>query len=399
MRTWPRRSRSAFIKRLMAACVRMDETVAREYLESSIVDAAEDAVDHSTRAPGAGEKQYFLTLPKSEACVIAGIAAASDEQGLEGGGELYGLLSQGGRPVVLLVTGPSPGATRSPTFFRQAPEFRRRTQDAIGRTFGLQLVGTYHHHTIDLPHPSRYDVEQCQSFTARNRLNHWAQIITTVHGNGGRRLFNRPRCQGARQASSLRIAIHASQFTDPQRGEKKNVPLRILAGMSPMRLAVLSSGVLAPADIGQSYCDFPMDRIVYTPFDFDARYPQPRAQIPESLDLVEHLQELPERVQHGVQIRVDTRRNLVVVLLPLPDGSRARIAYTRRATHLIDSISLNQHDGEVVQDEISAHFVGQPSIPLKQIYETLVSRSQKVTEEVRHSEPEDSIPTVLQEQE
>jgi hypothetical protein len=258
------------------------------------------------------------------------------------------------------------------------------------------MEGTHHHHTMDLPRPSPFDVQQVQDFTARNNFANWLQIVTTVHNDHRSRPFGRSGLRGARQSALLQIALHAFVYTAPQRGEKIEVPIRVIRGTSPMRLAALTGGMLDPVDIGQSYCEFPMDRIVYNAFDFDGHYPKMDAIIPDSLALTDQLQDLPHEVQHNVRIRAHKGRDLVTILLPLPDGRTASIAYQRRPTHLIESISLGKGEHDKTEEELSTLFADRPNVSLQQVYEKLVS-THRMSENPDQVEPGDSTSGLSQE--
>jgi len=366
----------------------------REAVEGRLDGLARD--NTSVLCDASGRK--YVAIFESELRVMAGIAAEWAARGLETVQEIYGLLSQGGRAVILLVTAPGPNAAHRRLFCQQDLEFFRRTSEAIGRRLGLQVIGSEHLHLVDLPHESGFDEQQVRDFTARNNFSCWVQIITTVHDGRVSRPSGRSPRKGVGQKDLLRIAVHTFLYTDPQRGQKVDIPLRVMPGMSPMRLSALAGGILDPADIGQSYCDFPMDRIVYNAFDFDAHYPQQDTRIPETLALVEQFQELPEEVQNNIQICADAGRDSVVVALPLPGSGRVSIAYSRVPTHAIESISLGDGENRDTEAELSALFVGQRGVALRQIYETLVAKRRPATHGVCRLESGDAASGTRQEQ-
>ncbi len=75
----------------------------------------------------------------------------------------------------------------------------------------------------------------------------WCEIITTCEiGDYTSRFFGRPHRNMPRLRNSLQIRVRTFLYTDPQRGEKIEVPLRVLSGISPFRMQVLADGVVCP---------------------------------------------------------------------------------------------------------------------------------------------------------
>lgn len=77
---------------------------------------------------------------------------------LETGGDLFGLWTHEGAPVVMLATGPGPRARRSSTSFWQDPEFLETEHARLWQRHGLVNLGEWHsHHHIGLAEPSGGD--------------------------------------------------------------------------------------------------------------------------------------------------------------------------------------------------------------------------------------------------
>jgi len=76
----------------------------------------------------------------------------------ETGGQMFGLWTDRGVPVVLYVIGPGPSAGHDTTFFSQDIGYLRRVSSVIMKEWGLQHVGEWHsHHVLGLSRPSGHD--------------------------------------------------------------------------------------------------------------------------------------------------------------------------------------------------------------------------------------------------
>lgn len=324
--------------------------------------------------PGTGRRDYIV-ICESEFRVIAGIVALYGR--IECSMNLFGLWTRGERFVVLLVIAPGPKAIQTACYCEQDIAFFRRVSEIIETRLGIQWNGEAHnHHELGLQEPSDGDLHQVQRVTGRNNFRRWVDLITTFE-NGGHtsRLFGRRRRSTTRWEDSPQIKIKAFSYTDPQRGEKVEVPLRILRGPSPFRLQVLATGILEPADIGEYASGFPMEKISYEPFDFEQQYCNQADHIPESLALAEQCSRLPEHARKNIKIYVNGEQGLVTVVLPLPDGSIANISYDHKPTHLIRSVSVRNNND--IRDVTEALVCNKRDISLNQIYEALVNRNNR----------------------
>jgi len=218
--------------------------------------------------PGTDRRDYIV-IYESEFRVIAGIVASYGR--IECSINIFGLWTRGGRFVILLVIAPGPKAIQTACYCEQDIEFFKRVSEIIETKLGIQWGGEAHnHHELGLQEPSDGDVHQVQRVTSQNNFWQWVDLITTFE-NGGHtsRLFGRRRRNTGRWEDSPQVKIDAFLYTDPQHGEKIEVPIRILHGPSPLRLQALATGILEPADIGEYASDFPIEKISYEPFDFE----------------------------------------------------------------------------------------------------------------------------------
>jgi len=113
--------------------------------------------------------------------------------------------------------------------------------------------------------------------------------------------------------------------------------------MSPIRLAALAHGKPDPAALGEYASGFPMEQIVYEPFDPDEVFSDASQRIPESL--VTQLRQLPSEAQQD-DINLNVVDDLVIIELPLPGGAIVHVS--------VDMDTPHQIRGVYVEDETAA---------------------------------------------
>ena len=136
----------------------------------------------------------------------------------ETGGQLIGLWTHGGAPVVYAATRPGRNCVREPHHFRQAPATHRRIEAHMWRQYGLQCVGIWHsHHGLPLTQLSRGDLERTQRYARRHNRPKFTEILGWIR-NG---------------EAQLRPYV----FTDAKRLSAPAAELEVLPGKSPLRSA------------------------------------------------------------------------------------------------------------------------------------------------------------------
>ncbi|MBL7223900.1 MAG: Mov34/MPN/PAD-1 family protein [Candidatus Brocadiae bacterium] len=290
-----------------------------------------------------GSKREMI-IHESELRAIAGLAAQWG--GLETGGDMYGLYTRQGRPVVQFVSGPGPGATHETAHFAQDLRFCVRMHREMGSRYGLQWLGTFHsHHGLGLRRPSGGDVSQVRSVTNRNNLKQWCEIIAS-HARPSRAHYAVPAFLPTRDPSNggLSIRIDAFIYSDPQKGAWLPARVRVLPSPSPFRGSARSSMGASPDGVGGA-ARFPMERIVLEGQDADRVAPE---QDGDFGALASQLARLPERAQQEVELRAET--GSLLIKLPLPGGDAVLMALSKRPPHsvqtvcIIDEVTLDGKD-------------------------------------------------------
>ena len=297
-------------------------------------------------------RRPYVTVFESELRVMAGLSAAWGT--METGGMAFGLLSRGGRPVIHLVTAPGPKAVHQYAHFEQDLEFAKATIRTIEQAYGSQYNGDWHsHHVLGLDEASAGDVDQVRSVTSHNGFQRWCGFITTAAGNGNDLAANLRfgwNQAAAPAAAGSCVRVNACVYADPQAGRKVQAPLRVLAGVSPLRVALLANAVVDPARLGQHAASFPLERIVYDVFETDQAPSASADEIPK--EIVAQLEKLPKDVQNA-NICLDVDANSVVVHLPLGGGRVADVAYDRRTPHCPQTVHV-RHTATGQRQDVTA---------------------------------------------
>jgi len=323
-------------------------------------------------------RRRYLMIYRSEVRVLAGISARWGE--LETGVEFFGAWSNKGLPIIQLVIGPGLRAVHGPCRYQQDLDFFRRIHDVIVSEYGIEWIGGGHSHcNLGLRSPSSGDVRQVMGLTRRNNLDRWCEIITTFVDANDHPGTNQIVTQiPAGPNNSLHVQVDAYLYTDPQRGEKVRVPIRVLPGISPFRKELLKSGKLSPADIGEYAVHFTLENIHYESLDSKRACPDLADEVFEVI--ATQCRELTEEAQEGISFSV--LPHSVVVVMPLLNGAAAYIEYGRKPPHEITGIWVRSDHGR--RDDLSADFLDRRRVTtLNQIYSLLASQAHKSTKRSR----------------
>ncbi len=305
-------------------------------------------LDMKGRDRNATDAARFLMYESELRCVAAN---SVEWGGLETCGDMYGLWTHRRRAVVMLVVGPGPGAVHQPAHCVQDIDFFRRNTEFLYTHFGLQYIGPWHSHgEMELGRPSGPDAEQIRSISRRNGFSHLVEIITTlraaerghvssplrVNGSGDapgaswKPWFMR-RCR-SHSRTDMHVKINAFEHTDPQSGQGRRCSIKVLPGISPVRLALVRNHPHVHAALNCQAPDFPMERVLFDSLDEsstdipdDAR----EAAVPE--ELVEQCEHLPSMVLDKMIVTV--REGLILFELPIASGATVLVAYETKAPH------------------------------------------------------------------
>jgi len=120
----------------------------------------------------------YVGIWQNELQVMAELASRWGD--IETGGEVYGLISHAGRPVIMLVTPPGPKAIHRVAQFTQDVDFFKETDVFLRNNFGLQYEGSWHsHHHLDIKGLSPGDIHSSNAIASKNGYWRLAQFVLT----------------------------------------------------------------------------------------------------------------------------------------------------------------------------------------------------------------------------
>lgn len=159
-----------------------EKVIAMKYIQSALNrDRVAPMENSSSRSGVSNSLGGVIYTYESELRLIMEVSLAHGDE--EVGGELFGLLTRGGRPVILRVTPPSPNARHGKTYFAQELSWLQRQVKIQWEKFGLQYIGRWHlHHFLNLPCPSGGDSSRIQSISGNNEVSGLIEIIVTFEG-------------------------------------------------------------------------------------------------------------------------------------------------------------------------------------------------------------------------
>ena len=260
--------------------------------------------------------EHFIVIWENILQFIAGLAFRAGE--VETGGELYGLLSHAGRPVIMLATPPGPGAIREKARFCQDIEFMKETNAYLSNEYGIQIQGNHHNHHYMLDGLSGGDIRSTHSIAKKNQYKKMCQIVLTfedesrierIHSENTDLPLRGTVSQNIRPAY---IRVNAFVYSDARYSQPTRCPIKVLSGISPFTYALNKK-----VGVSEHMTCFPhpLSRIIYDSIESPQ---EPTAQSPELPRAIkDQCLLLPENVQKTIEIVF--KKDLVLLSLDLPE--------------------------------------------------------------------------------
>jgi len=323
----------------------------------------------------------YIVIYESELRVLAGLAAESGN--LEFAGALYVLWTRDGMPVVFLATTDGSGPARkgpAGTIHRWgyceiSPKYFQNTTLAIEGAYGVKLGGFHHRHPgLGMEGPSGPDTSRVVSIMRKNRLNQLISIITTTADGGGTSRSHRTgrSRRTAKQEQAGNIRINAFLYCNPDEGHYQRVDVKVLPGISPLRLAILAGGPVDMIAIGEHARAFPLDRVVVDAADPDGALPCRGT--PELESLSEQIRRVPEAARERIDVSVGS--GTVTLDIPLPAGPIARIIVDEDPPHVVRRAGLKGDQNSEICVADMLH-VGDGDFLLERAYALLAAHAQR----------------------
>ena len=152
---------------------------------------------------------YRVRIFESELRVICD--ETLDFPNIETGGNLYGLLSHGGSPVVSLATRPAGRIHRGATSLELDHKVQQAIEESVWARYGIQFLGMWHsHHHIGLYEPSEGDRRRTANYAVKAHRKFYIEI-----------LCNLPRGGDARQVHVTSAPRDESTSGDAETGQEQ----------------------------------------------------------------------------------------------------------------------------------------------------------------------------------
>jgi len=252
---------------------------------------------------------------------------------VETGGELYGLNTHAGTPVILLATPPGSGAMHRREFFEQDIAFFRKVNSNLWNCFGLQFLGNWHsHHVIGLARSSSRDIDSIASMMRGNSLPSFVQIIIT-HEISTRAHSGQDDAEDSERIQTtdhqpfykaLAVKLSYYVYRNPSCCQSCEAKVRVLPGESPFRMTLRSSQDPFLASLASSTSPpSPGPSLV-----LDIATDTPSQTVPETLD--SELRTVPDSVLAESDLTVDGNR--AIFAARLASGVQFCIAYNLTST-------------------------------------------------------------------
>ncbi len=118
-----------------------------------------------------------MYIYESELCRLA--YEASKYPDCETGGDLYGLWTADGKPVVYLATGPGKNAVCEKSQYRMDISYEKNCEKILFDYFGIHYLGDWHsHNNLQFYQPSSGDKQRIKQLLSKNRnVAHMAEIL------------------------------------------------------------------------------------------------------------------------------------------------------------------------------------------------------------------------------
>lgn len=165
---------------------------------------------------------------------LRAIAVETTAWTIETGGDLFGRWQ--GTPIVFLATKAGPKAQRSNAHFRLDVDYLRELSGPLAEDWALRYFGDWHsHHRLGLLEPSSGDRRRIRQLGQRNQFPGMAEIIVTT--------------EGAESAPTVRV--HPWFYDLASEGGPVEMNVKVLAGCSPIRQALLARGTLPEQELNE----------------------------------------------------------------------------------------------------------------------------------------------------
>ena len=300
----------------------------------------------------------FIIIWENILQFIAGIAARAGE--METGGELYGLLSHAGRPVIMLATPPGPGAVHERGHFCQDLEYMREINACLTNRSGIQYIGNWHHHHYMLKVLSGGDIRSTHAIAQNNQYKKMCQLVLTFEGEPfvnyqsdsiyrksswtsheseakqlcyKRSYFSRKHNLYP-DSKTASIRVNAFVYSDARYSQPTLCPIKVLPGVSPFTYAISRESAASESTV---YLPHPSSKIIFDSLEAPNEPTAQSSELPQVIE--EQCSLLPKKAREHIEIV--NREDLVFLCLPLPEkDGEVVVAYQKKKFWKVISVYL-----------------------------------------------------------
>lgn len=287
----------------------------------------------------------------------------------ETGGPLLGLFTQGRRPVIMLAAPGGPNTCHETAHFAMDHDYVTWLNQYMLDNFGLQYVGDWHLHIVDMDHASDGDVNHIHRLAGRQNLETMVQLVLTCQkitvpnqqptGFSGikERFLGSTKFMAAEtdtkekrhpgdENNRSRIKVNAFLYAQAANSPYHRCPIKILPEESPIQKALDDTGIL---DIPGKprFENYPFEKIIY---DEVKSVPGTATEQYIPYILVKELNELTDEITRQAEVCI-YNEGQIMLSLPLSNNHRLSVTYTaQKSPPRIGSVNVFFQDTKTVID-------------------------------------------------
>lgn len=290
------------------------------------LDDLEKSLSRSTKT------NSFIAIYESE---LQAIALESSSWDVETGGDLFGIWGE--MPVVYFASKSGPKAIRNQAHFRLDVEYLIKLSNELNNDWGLRYFGDWHsHHRLGLETPSTGDQSRIERISAKNNFSEMAEFIITFASS-----YEKDR----------KIQIHPYIYTELPGRNFSDTTLIVLKGLSPVREALISSGLLPEQQL-TSFSSFPLEHVIVPK--------EPLGRVPgtEGLPIEQISTKVIEKAVRQIEDEVGKKIELhttpfgYIIVITVEDNKNIAFAVDKKWPHMVLQVNwIDRISGET--EEIS----------------------------------------------
>jgi len=298
-------------------------------------------------------KNFEMYLIMHASCMQYMASAANEwaQKRKETGGPLYGLFTQGHRPVIMLAASGGPNTCHETAHFAMDHEYVTCLNQYMLDVFGLQYIGDWHLHVVDMDHLSGGDVNHMHRLAGRENLQTMVQLLFVCPNirlpNETVTRFNKVKEKlPADRDNRSKVKVKAFIYEKAASGSYRHCRIKFMPDESPIRKALSDTDIL---DIPGKprFEEFPFERIIY---DEVKAIPGTATEQYIPYILTKQLNELTDEITRQAEVSI-YNEGQIMLSLPLSNNHRLSVTYiAQKSPPRIGSVNVFFQDTKTVID-------------------------------------------------